>query len=52
MAGRIVAFALKQRVLVLVFAVGMLVWGGYNLVFGDHDQFFFEFKVEASFSAS
>ncbi len=38
MIGKIVRFSLKQRVLVLVFAAGMLVWGAYS---------FFQLPIEA-----
>ena len=38
MIGRIVKFALRQRVLVLVFTVGMLAWGVYS---------FFQLPIEA-----
>ena len=38
MIGRIVQFALRQRILVLVFTFGMLVWGAYS---------FFQLPIEA-----
>ena len=38
MIGRVVQFALRQRVLVLVFAAGLLIWGAYS---------FFQLPIEA-----